>query len=93
MPLRFILVFVEGDGLKLKEWGVAARSEFLPLEHRTIQRMEHVGIVVDDLAALARRANGWVEWKYKDGRTLDEVKRREDSRRSDEPRPRDLTSP
>jgi hypothetical protein len=24
---------------------------------------------------LARRANGWIEWKYKDGRTLDEVKR------------------
>lgn len=24
---------------------------------------------------LARRANGWMEWKYKDGRTLDEVKR------------------
>jgi len=26
-------------------------------------------------AVLARRANGWMEWKYKDGRTLDEVKR------------------
>ena len=24
---------------------------------------------------LARRANGWREWKFKDGRTLDEVKR------------------
>ena len=24
---------------------------------------------------LARSANGWTEWKYKDGRTLDEVKR------------------
>lgn len=24
---------------------------------------------------LARRANGWIEWKYKDGKTLDEVKR------------------
>ena len=24
---------------------------------------------------LGRRANGWIEWKYKDGRTLDEVKR------------------
>jgi hypothetical protein len=24
---------------------------------------------------LARRANGWTEWKFKDGRTLDEVKR------------------
>ncbi len=26
-------------------------------------------------AVLARRANGWIEWKYPDGRTLDEVKR------------------
>lgn len=25
---------------------------------------------------LARSANGWIEWKYKDGRTLDEVLRR-----------------
>lgn len=25
---------------------------------------------------LARNANGWVEWKYPDGRTLDEVKRK-----------------
>ena len=24
---------------------------------------------------LGRRANGWTEWKYKDGKTLDEVKR------------------
>ena len=24
---------------------------------------------------LARRANGWIEWKYKDNKTLDEVKR------------------
>jgi hypothetical protein len=27
-------------------------------------------------AVLARRANGWIEWKYEDGRTLDEVKRK-----------------
>ncbi|MFH1194752.1 MAG: GIY-YIG nuclease family protein [bacterium] len=26
-------------------------------------------------AVLARRANGWIEWKYKNGKTLDEVKR------------------
>ena len=24
---------------------------------------------------LARSANGWIEWKYPDGRTLDEAKR------------------
>ncbi len=27
------------------------------------------------VVVLARRANGWTEWKYEDGRTLDEVKR------------------
>ncbi|MFA6597093.1 MAG: GIY-YIG nuclease family protein [Ignavibacteriaceae bacterium] len=26
-------------------------------------------------AVLARRANGWIEWRYKNGKTLDEVKR------------------
>jgi hypothetical protein len=26
-------------------------------------------------AVLARRANGWTEWKYKNGKTIDEVKR------------------
>jgi hypothetical protein len=26
---------------------------------------------------LARRANGWTEWKYKDGKTLDEMKRQD----------------
>lgn len=26
---------------------------------------------------LGRRANGWIEWKYKDGKTLDEVKRKD----------------
>lgn len=28
---------------------------------------------------LARNANGWTEWKYPDGRTLDEVKRKSDT--------------
>jgi hypothetical protein len=28
---------------------------------------------------LARNANGWIEWKYPDGRTLDEVKRKGES--------------
>jgi hypothetical protein len=27
---------------------------------------------------LGRQANGWIEWKYKDGRTLDKVKRQSD---------------
>jgi hypothetical protein len=29
------------------------------------------------LAVLGRNSNGWVAWKTKDGRTLDEVHRRE----------------
>jgi hypothetical protein len=28
-----------------------AREDLLTIEHMTIQRLEHVGIVVDDLAA------------------------------------------
>jgi hypothetical protein len=31
------------------------------------------------IALLGRRANGWIEWKTKDGRTLDEAKRRGES--------------
>jgi len=31
------------------------------------------------VAVLGRNANGWLEWKYSDGRTLDEVKRGEAS--------------
>jgi hypothetical protein len=31
------------------------------------------------VAVLARNANGWTEWKYSDGRTLDEVKRKGNS--------------
>lgn len=27
------------------------------------------------LALLGRTANGWIEWKAEDGRTLDEIKR------------------
>lgn len=26
---------------------------------------------------LGRKANGWIEWKYSDGKTLDEVKRQD----------------
>jgi hypothetical protein len=31
--------------------GGAAQNLFLTIEHMSIQRMDHVGIVVDDLAA------------------------------------------
>ncbi len=26
-----------------------------------------------DAVVLARRANGWIDWKFKDGKTLDQV--------------------
>src|SRR5207247_10766717 len=40
------------DGFRsLPAPGTAARIWFFTIEHMTIQRMEHVGIVVDDLAA------------------------------------------
>jgi Domain of unknown function (DUF4357) len=35
---------------------------------------------------LGRNSNGWIEWKYLDGRTLDEVKRKTDEIRSDHAR-------
>ena len=54
----------------------AARIWFLTIEHMTIQRMEHVGIVVDDLAAateffvelgLVLQGEGTVEGRCVDG--------------------------
>jgi catechol 2,3-dioxygenase-like lactoylglutathione lyase family enzyme len=56
--------------------GTAARIWFLTIEHMTIQRMEHVGIVVDDLAAateffaelgLVLQGEGTVEGRWVDG--------------------------
>ena len=50
-----------------------------------LQRKEHVLVFMEDYifsspstaagVVLARSANGWREWKFNDGRTLDEVKR------------------
>ena len=40
------------DGFRfLPAPGTAARIWFLTIEHMTVQRLDHVGIVVDDLAA------------------------------------------
>ena len=56
--------------------GTAARIWFVSIEHVTIQRMEHVGIVVDDLAAateffvdlgLVLQGEGSVEGRWVDG--------------------------
>ncbi len=83
------LVVFSGSACNLKEtktagnWVIGMRKDLLEkgvlvasgdlLEFST----DHVFSSPSAAAAvvLARRANGWIEWKYKDGRTLDEVKR------------------
>jgi hypothetical protein len=54
--------------------GTAARIWFLTIEHMTIQRMEHVGIVVDDLAAAT-------ELRARGAELVGELERYEDSYR------------
>jgi len=56
----------------LKESGVLIEKEGILLFTK-----DHIFSSPSASAAvvLARRANGWIEWKYKDGKTLDEVKR------------------
>jgi hypothetical protein len=56
------------------------------LESKVIAPHNNVYIFLEDhlfnspsaaaAAVLARRANGWIEWKNKDGKTLDELKRK-----------------
>jgi len=56
------------------------------LEAKIISAQDNVYIFNEDYlfnspsaaaaAVLARRANGWIEWKNKDGKTLDQLKRR-----------------
>ena len=60
-----------------------------------LQRKEHVLVFMEDYifsspstaagVVLARSANGWREWKFNDGRTLDEVKRQNSSISIDAP--------
>ncbi|MCQ6277081.1 GIY-YIG nuclease family protein [Bacillus sp. V3B] len=57
------------------------------LNSGVLEQKEHVFIFTSDYvfsspsaaaaAVLGRRANGWTEWKDKEGRTLDELKRKE----------------
>ncbi len=50
------------DGFRsLPAPGTAARIWFITIEHMTVQRMEHVGIVVDDLAAATVVISDWKE--------------------------------
>ncbi|MFZ1389151.1 MAG: GIY-YIG nuclease family protein [Thiolinea sp.] len=64
-------------------WAVRVRSELLTAE--ILRQQDNVLVFQKDyvfaspsgaaVIVLGRNANGWTEWKYKDGRTLDEVKR------------------
>ena len=67
--------WVTGMRAELKESGVLAEKDGV-----LVFTKDYVFSSLSASAAvvLARRANGWFEWKYKDGKTLDEVKRRND---------------
>lgn len=65
-------------------WVIGIRSRLL--EEGVLVKKENVYIFESDhifsaysaaaACVLARRANGWIEWKNKDGKTLDELKRK-----------------
>jgi hypothetical protein len=57
---------------KLLEQGIIKQVDNVYIftsNHPFTSPSEAAGVV------LGRTANGWIEWKYQDGRTLDEVKR------------------
>jgi hypothetical protein len=83
------LIVFAGSTCNLEEtktagpWVTGMRSKLLEqgiiVKDGSIYRFSTDHIFASPSAAaatvLGRRANGWIEWKYKDGRTLDEVKR------------------
>ncbi len=64
--------WVVGMRRDLKENGVLSEKD-----NALVFNKDHIFSSPSASAAvvLARRANGWIEWKYKDGKTLDQVKR------------------
>lgn len=64
-------------------WIVSLRNELLTVE--ILKQVDNILVFQRDYVfaspstaaavVLGRAANGWTEWKYKDGRTLDQVKR------------------
>lgn len=66
--------WIEGMRNDLKEAGVLLEKDDV-----WIFTKDHIFSSPSASAAvvLARRANGWIEWKFKDGKTLDEVKRQQ----------------
>lgn len=83
------LIVFEGSKCNLKEtqsagpyvinWRKRLIEDGILVQENNIYKFEsdHIFSSPSTAAAvvLARRANGWTEWKYKDGKTLDEVKR------------------
>jgi len=66
------------------KWLIGKRSDLI--EGGVLKKQEDVLVFTKDhifgspsaaaAVVLARRANGWLEWKFKTGKTLDEVKRK-----------------
>jgi predicted GIY-YIG superfamily endonuclease len=83
------LVIFSGSTCNLKEtptagsWIIGMRKDLIDkgvlIESNGVYKFTSDYIFSSPSAAaavvLARRANGWIEWKFKDGKTLDEVKR------------------
>lgn len=83
---------VFAGGISNREFAASAKANLQPFQARLLEAgvleavdaetlrftKDHVFSSPSQAAAivLARSANGWVEWKYPDGRTLDEVKRK-----------------
>jgi hypothetical protein len=73
------LIETDSAGIYVKKW----RQELIDdgilekqgLVYRFIQNHIFSSPSTAACVVLGRRANGWTEWKYEDGRTLDEVKR------------------
>lgn len=83
------LIVFKGSKCNLEEtksagpWVISMRSKLI--KERVLVKDDDVYKFTEDhifsspsaaaAVVLARQANGWTEWKYKDGKTLDEVKR------------------
>jgi len=83
---------VFAGGIANREFAASAKSNLLPIQTRMFEAGVLEAVDADTIRfakdhvfpspsqaaciVLARSANGWVEWKYPDGRTLDEVKRK-----------------
>ncbi len=69
----------ESAGIYVKKWRQELIDDGVMEKQGTVYRFmqDHIFSSPSTAACvvLARRANGWTEWKYEDGRTLDEVKR------------------